>query len=221
MRSRWRLSLWTLVALVFVVGLAAPGQAAATYLTPSDAFYWNLPAVNGNPNDQQGAIATSPDGSLVYVADKYGNYVEEYTSDGTYQREYRSRTLSSPTGVTTDLSGNVYVVYEAQGVVAKFTAGLKLVSTWSVPFAKSIAADRAGDLWVLTNFLNAVGEFDSNGKSMAASSRTSPGNTTTSPAMTRRTRRSPRRSPSTGRGGRSSSASPTSRSRTPSPTAIL
>jgi hypothetical protein len=166
MRSRWRLSLLTLVGLVVVVGLAVPGQAAATYLTPSDAFYWNLPAVNGNPNDQQGAIATSPDGSLVYVADKYGNYVEEYTSDGTYQRAYRSRTLSAPTGVTTDLSGNVYVVYEAQGVVAKFTAGLKLVSTWSVPFAKSIAADRAGDLWVLTNFLNAVGEFDPNGKSI-------------------------------------------------------
>jgi hypothetical protein len=51
----------------------------------------------------------------------------------------------------------VYVVYEASGVVAKFTANLKLLSSWSVPFAKSIAADRAGHVWVLTNFLNAVG----------------------------------------------------------------
>ena len=68
--------------------------------------------------------------------------------------------------MTTDLSGNVFFVYEATGTVAKFTAGLKLLSSWRVPFAKSIAADRAGHLFVLTNFLNAVSEYNTNGKSI-------------------------------------------------------
>jgi len=164
MRSARQARLLSLVGLFVVVGLVVSGRAHATFLTPSAAFYWSLPAVNGNPSNQEGAIATSPDGNFVYVADKYGNLVEEYTSDGALQHEVRFRALTAPTGVTTDLSGDVYVVYEAQGVVAKFTANLKLLSTWSVPFAKSIAADRGGHLFVLTNFLGAVGEYDTNGK---------------------------------------------------------
>lgn len=164
MRSLLRARVLRLVGLLVVAGLVVSGPAGATFLTPSAAFYWSLPAVGGNPDNQEGAIATSPDGNFVYVADKYGNRVEEYSSDGALRREVRFATLTAPTGVTTDLSGNVYVVYEAQGVVAKFTGNLKLISKWSVPFAKSIAADHAGHLFVLTNFLGAVGEYDASGK---------------------------------------------------------
>ncbi len=135
--------------MLMLIGALLVGSADAIALSPADSFYWTLPAFNGNPNDQQGAIAVSPDGGFVYVADEYGNTVEEYTSDGRYLREVRPRGLSDPTGVTTDLSGDVYVVYEAQGVVAKLTAGLRLLTTWSVPFARSIAADRAGNLCAL------------------------------------------------------------------------
>ena len=170
---RRRLLCW--VGLVVVAGLVLARQADATSLSPSDAFYWALPALPGNPYNQEGAIATSPDGNFVYVADKYANALEEYTSDGALKRLLRFRVPTAPTGITTDLSGNVYVVYEARGVVAKFTANLKLLSSWSVPFAKSIAADRAGHVWVLTNFLNAVGEYDSNGKSIGGFDATFPG----------------------------------------------
>ena len=55
--------------------------------------------------------------------------MEQDTSDGALQREVRFRTLTAPTGVTTDLSGNVYVVYEAQRG-AKFTASLNRLSMW-------------------------------------------------------------------------------------------
>jgi hypothetical protein len=142
------------------------GRGGATSLTPSVAFYWNLPALPGNPNSQEGAIAASPDGNLIYVADKYANAIEEYTSDGTLKRLIRFKLPTAPTGVTTDLSGDVFFVYEATGTVAKFTANLKLLSSWKVPFAKSIAADRSGRLFVLTNFLNSVGEYNTNGKSI-------------------------------------------------------
>jgi hypothetical protein len=154
------------VGLAAVVVLAMAARAHATSLTPSVAFYWNLPALPGNPNDQEGAIAASPDGNLIYVADKYANAIEEYTSDGTLKRLIKFKQPTAPTGVTTDLSGDVFFVYEATGRVAKFTPNLKLLSSWKVPFAKSIAADRAGQLFVLTNFLNSVGEYNSNGKSI-------------------------------------------------------
>ena len=162
-RSRYLLRC---AGLVVVGVLMVAGRADATSLTPSVAFYWNLPALPGNPNDQEGAIAASPDGNLIYVADKYANAIEEYTSDGTLKRLIRFKQPTAPTGVTTDLSGDVFFVYEATGTVAKFTANLKLLSSWKVPFAKSIAADRAGQLFVLTNFLNAVGEYDADGKSI-------------------------------------------------------
>jgi hypothetical protein len=146
--------------------LVVAGRADATSLTPSAAFYWNLPALPGDPTNQQGAIAASPDGNLIYVADKYANAIEEYASDGTLKHLIRFKQPTAPTGVTTDLSGDVFFVYEATGRVAKFTAGLKQLSSWKVPFAKSIAADRAGRLFVLTKFLNAVGEYNTNGKSI-------------------------------------------------------
>ena len=154
------------VGLAAVGVLVVAGRADATSLTPSVAFYWNLPALPGNPSNQEGAIAASPDGNLIYVADKYANAIEEYTSDGTLKRLIKFKQPAAPTGVTTDLSGDVFFVYEATGRVAKFTANLKLLSSWKVPFAKSIAADRAGQLFVLTNFLNSVGEYNSNGKSI-------------------------------------------------------
>src|ERR1700730_7591508 len=93
------------IGLVFVVGLVLTGPADATFLTPNDAFYWNLPPASGNPYDQEGAIAASPDGNLVYVADKYANQVEQFTSDGALKRVWRSRSFRGPTGVSTDLSG--------------------------------------------------------------------------------------------------------------------
>ena len=163
------------VGLAVVGVLMVAGRADATSLTPSVAFYWNLPALPGNPNNQEGAIAASPDGNLVYVADKYANAIEEYTSDGTLKRVIRFKQPTAPTGVTTDLSGDVFFVYEATGTVARFSANLKLLSSWKVPFAKSIAADRAGRLFVLTKFLNAVGEYNTNGKSIGGFAANFPG----------------------------------------------
>ncbi len=151
--------------LALLFGLLWAPQAGATHLDAQDAFYWPLASVYRASN-AQGAIATSADGNLVYVADTYGDEVEEYASDGTLLHVARSRQHSAPSGVTTDLSGNVYVVYEAQGVVVKFNASLKSLTSWSVFGANSIAADRSGHVWVLTNFLNSVGEYDSNGKSI-------------------------------------------------------
>ena len=175
-RSRVRARHLLLCAGLVAVGLlAVAARAGATSLTPSAAFYWNLPALPGNPNNQEGAIAASPDGNLIYVADKYANAIEEYTSDGTLKRLIQFKQPTAPTGVTTDLSGDVFFVYEATGKVAKFTAGLKPLSSWKVPFAKSIAADRAGHLFVLTNFLNLVGEYNANGKSIGGFAANFPG----------------------------------------------
>jgi hypothetical protein len=151
------------VGLALLFGLLWAPQAIATHFDPHDAFYWPLPSAHRTSYDQ-GAIATSPDGNLVYVADTYGDQVEEYTSAGTLVHVARYRQFSAPSGVATDLSGNVYVVYKSQGVVVKFSVSLKYLSSWSVFGANSIATDRSGHIWVLTNFLNSVGEYDSNGK---------------------------------------------------------
>ena len=165
----------TCLALVLLAGLIGAGRANATHLDPSDAFYWSLPGLN-RPVGHDSAIAVSPDGNLVYVADGLGNAIEEYTSDGVGKRVIRfGRRPFYPSGITTDLSGNVYVVYEATGTVAKFNAHLQFLTSWSVPFARSIAADRAGHVWVLTKFFNAVGEYDSNGNAIGGFAANLPG----------------------------------------------
>jgi hypothetical protein len=168
-RRRHATRLLFVAGLCSVVGLVLAGNANATHLDPGHAFYWQLPSVHvraSAPRYDAGAIAVSPDGNLVYVADTTGDEVDEFTSDGVLVHIARLPQYQEPSGVTTDLSGNVYVVYQAQGEVIKFTANLVHVGAWSVFGAHSIAADRAGHIWVLTNFLNAVGEFDSSGKSI-------------------------------------------------------
>ncbi len=165
----------TSLALVLLAGLIGAGRANATHLDPSDAFYWSLPS-SSRQIGHDSAIAVSPDGNLVYVADGGGNEIEEYTSDGVFKHAVRfGKRPFDPSGVTTDLSGNVYVVYEATGTVAKFNANLKFLTSWSVPFARSIAADRAGHVWVLTKFFNAVGEYDSNGNAIGGFTANLPG----------------------------------------------
>jgi hypothetical protein len=163
-RCRWR-PLCS-AGLVCLAVLAMAGQARATSYSPSDAFYWSL------PSGAAAGIAVSPDGNSVYVANSSLKRIEQFDSDGVLLRSWASRKAwQAPSSVTTDGFGNVYVLYpqplnQAPATIVKYTGVGKVLASWTVPFAGSIAASRGGIVYVLTNFLNAVGVYDTDGKSI-------------------------------------------------------
>ena len=156
------------MALIASAALGLAGQARAASYSPSDAFYWALP-----PGGAGSAIAVSPDGNFVYVADSHSKRIHEFASDGLPIRAWSyNKALQAPGSVTTDGFGDVYVLYphplhQAPATIEKFTGdGKKLLASWTVPFASAIAATRGGSVFVLTNFLNTVGEYNTNGKAI-------------------------------------------------------
>jgi hypothetical protein len=153
-------------ALVCLSGLALAGPAHAATYSPGAAFYWTLPADYGVYHPS--AIAVSPDGNLVYVADGMLRHVIEYTSDGVLVRTWPwKKTLGTPTSITTDGAGAVYVLYGQTEMIVRYSAdGKTVLGSKKVPFARAIAASGAGRVYVLTNFLNAVGVFNVKGKSI-------------------------------------------------------
>jgi DNA-binding beta-propeller fold protein YncE len=152
---------WAALACLAVLTVA--GSARAASYNPSDAFYWSMPG-----GHSAAAIATSSDGNFVYAADTSARRIVQFSSDGAFVRAW-SYKHATPTSVTTDAFGNVYVLYQQTETIVKFSGeGKKVVvlASWSVPFAGSIAATRGGSVFVLTNFLNAVGEYNTTGKSI-------------------------------------------------------
>lgn len=157
---RWRCCVLCGVWLACLAMLVLAAQSRAASYSPDDAFYWSLPGA--------AAIAVSPDGNFVYVANSSLKRIEEFDSDGVLARNWiYNKHLQAPSSVTTDDFGNVYVLYPHEEEIVKYTAdGKKVLASWNVPFARAIAASRGGRLYVLTNFLNAVGVYNSEGTSI-------------------------------------------------------
>ena len=152
-------------SLVALAAFAAGGaqSAEATVLTSAASFYVKLPALHEYSG--AGAVAASPDGNFVYVTDGDRNRVYEFNSALALVKQWKSSRLQSPTGVTTDVFGNVYVANNGNGTVVKFTDSGKFISQWGVPFAKSIAA-RGGSVFVLTSFFSVVGDYSTKGQQL-------------------------------------------------------
>jgi hypothetical protein len=158
-----RLRLLRSAGLVGLLVLALGGAARAASYSSSDAFYWSMPGGHAAT-----AIATSPDGNSVYVADASAKRIDQFDPDGLFVRSW-AYGRQRPSSVTTDGFGNVYVLYAQSETIVKFgTAAkkVKILASWNVPFAGSIAASYGGIVYVLTNFLNAVGVYNSAGQSI-------------------------------------------------------
>src|SRR5947209_14401520 len=100
-----------LAVLAVLLVAAAPARAALT------------PSVVGEPPNGGGvfrfpqAVAFSPGGARVYVADQYSSFVQAFAPDGTFQFAFGGRAarreagrLGVVGGVATDRSGHLYVL---------------------------------------------------------------------------------------------------------------
>lgn len=112
-------------------------------------------------------VAVNEATGTVYVTDSSNNRVEYFTATGEYLGQFNgeaapSGTLSSPTAIAVDNSGNsldpsagdVYVVDSAHSVIDKFSATgeylSQLTEAGGVPFKTllGVAADPQGNVWV-------------------------------------------------------------------------
>src|SRR4051794_28747323 len=105
-----------LVGLIACAGLAAPPAAhAAPALTAS--VVGETPVAAGSVFRFPQAVAFSPGGAVVYVADQYSGVVQTFGRDGTPRGAFGSRAirrepgrLGTVGGVATDKDGRVYVL---------------------------------------------------------------------------------------------------------------
>ena len=154
-----------LVPLVLLAGLFWAPAGSATSLDPKVTYETPLPiplALPYKPWAETAAVAVSPDGNLVYVTDEKGSEIWEFSSDLVLLSKWTTSRINRPTGVATDLLGNVYVANNGNGTVVKFSADGKPLKSWSVPAAKSIAVG-GGRVYVLTTLFGAVGEYSYTG----------------------------------------------------------
>src|SRR5919198_4972057 len=128
---------WPRRLLVVLAGAAllAPAAAhAAPALTPS--VVGETPVAGGVFRFPQ-AVAFSPGGGVVYVADQYSGVVQAFGRDGTPRGTFGARAirrepgrLGTIGGVATDKDGRVYVLDSENDRVQIFTAGGALITSW-------------------------------------------------------------------------------------------
>jgi hypothetical protein len=173
-RARW-CRVFGVCLLVVGYSLVVVGQAAATTLigSPKDVFRMVLP---GQPRFNDGGVAVSPDGSLVYVVVHPKNKVYVLSSGGKLEKVWASSWLSGPRGVATDGYGNVYVADQTSGRVVKFSPAGKVIAHWSVREPISIAVAPQGPVYVLRGSSdNRLVEFALNGKKVGGFTANLPG----------------------------------------------
>ena len=124
-----------LVLLLTGTALMAPAAAAAApALTPS--VVGETPVAGGVFRFPQ-AVAFSPGGATVYVADQYSGVVQAFGRDGTPRGTFGARAirrepgrLGTVGGVATDKDGRVYVLDSENDRVQVFTPGGALIAAW-------------------------------------------------------------------------------------------
>src|SRR4051795_324457 len=124
-----------LVVVIAGVGLAAPATAdAAPALTPS--VVGETPVAGGVFRFPQ-AVAFSPGGATVFVADQYSGVVQSFAADGTPRATFGGRAtrreagrLGTVGGVATDKDGRVYVLDSENDRVQVFDAAGHFIAAW-------------------------------------------------------------------------------------------
>jgi DNA-binding beta-propeller fold protein YncE len=131
-----RLSSATLVLSAVLAVLAGPAtaRAAAPALTPS--VVGEAPVAGGVFRFPQ-AVAFSPGGGAVFVADQYSGVVQSFAPDGTPRAMFGGRAtrrepgrLGTVGGVATDKDGRVYVLDSENDRVQVYAAAGTLITSW-------------------------------------------------------------------------------------------
>jgi DNA-binding beta-propeller fold protein YncE len=134
--------------------LVLGGQAGAGAAAPPPL---SAPSIIGEPPTGSGvfrfpqAVATSPDGQTVYVADQHSGVVQRFALDGTPLGAFGGRAvrrepapLGTIGGLATDRAGRVYVLDSAHARVQVFSPTGRFLTAWGRRSLFQLAARDAG-----------------------------------------------------------------------------
>src|SRR5690349_9463154 len=126
-----------LTGLIACAALAAPSAAHAAPPTLTPSVVGETPVAAGGVFRFPQAVAFSPGGAVVYVADQYSGVVQSFGRDGTPRGTFGSRAirrepgrLGTVGGVATDKDGRVYVLDSENDRVQIFRADGTLITSW-------------------------------------------------------------------------------------------
>ncbi len=128
-------------------------------------------STNGKFNSPN-AIARDPSGDYIYVLDGSfsGARVQKLTKDGAFVSSFTGGFVN-PSGLTTDIDGNIYVADTGNNKIKKFSsAGTPLLTFGSSGSGNgqlfgpySVAVDSSGNIFVADRSNNRIQKFDSSG----------------------------------------------------------
>ncbi|MEA2383372.1 MAG: hypothetical protein QOH72_3343, partial [Solirubrobacteraceae bacterium] len=132
--TRSRRLLPVVACLATLLGATTTARAAPPALTPS--VVGEAPVAGGVFRFPQ-AVAFSPGGGTVFVADQYSGVIQSFGPDGTPRATFGARAtrreagrLGTVGGVATDKDGRVYVLDSENDRVQIFTASGTLITSW-------------------------------------------------------------------------------------------
>ena len=157
------------------------GKSVATNLQRCEyVLSWgSLGSGDGKFNKPSG-IAVNASGTNVWVADTENNRIQQFASDGTFQRKWGSlgggnSQFNKPIGVYYDdrsVPANIYVVDTGNYRIQKFNNFGRFIGKWGSYGKKDgqfdkprdIAADSKGNIYVADTMNHRIQKFDPNGK---------------------------------------------------------
>jgi prepilin-type N-terminal cleavage/methylation domain-containing protein len=102
----------------------------------------------------------------IYVTDQSNNRVEKFDMSGNFVAAFGSSSLSNPSYLAVDSSGNVFVDSYSNDQVVKFNSSGNYVTEWggwgNISYPAGIAIDSSGNVWVADLAGHQIDELDNN-----------------------------------------------------------
>lgn len=120
-------------------------------------------------SDTQGSIYVITPNNLIQKVTPEGTLIKQWGSHGTGNGQFQF-----PQGITTDLSGNIYISDSKDYRIQKFNSDGEYLTTWNLEallrnkmsYIIDLATDAIGNLYVVNPTQNLIHKFDTNGNEL-------------------------------------------------------
>ena len=137
---------------------------------PSFVMKWGSRGAGQGEFDNARAIAVSPNGSVVYVVERWNHRIQRFTPDGSYLGE--SNSFVSPRSIAVAGDGSYYVLDTSASTVKKFSSGGSLITQWGsfgnaegqFGAAAGLCVDSGGNVYVADTNNYRIQKFTSSGQ---------------------------------------------------------